>query len=76
MDGNKGAGDQQASNYLLPFLELKGKNVKADGNSDENLGNEKMGHQRYNTGKGWNLRKMNPRETIPCRYQDVYSSNL
>jgi hypothetical protein len=46
MDGNKGAGKEQTDHYLGSFLELKGENIKADRYPDQDLGYEKIGHQR------------------------------
>jgi hypothetical protein len=45
VDGKEGTGNQQASYYLGSFLELKGKDIKTDGNPNEDLGNKKIGHQ-------------------------------
>lgn len=39
--GNKDAGNDQTGDYLRPFLELKGEEIKADRNGDEDLGNDK-----------------------------------
>jgi hypothetical protein len=45
MDGDQGAGNQQAGDDLLPFLELKGERIGADGNPNQDLRQEKIGHR-------------------------------